>query len=325
MRPNVDDFEDIEEARPETNSRVMSWMVLAVAVGGFAALAYYAYNSGGNAGQDSGDVPVIEADATPIKEAPADPGGEQFANKDKTIYDVISNDGKPGVEKLMPDPERPVIAANVEDSEDNEPVADPAAPAAAPAASAEAKPITNGAKLTTTTYVSEEQSKKVETSAVTPANPPTPEPAKPAEKPVAEKSFDRPQIVNEKTITGKANPAAEKNPVAETLKPAPTKPVETPKEAAAEKPAKAEPAPSASAGGNFKVQLGAYKSEAEAEASWKKIAAKFPGVVAGAPVILKADVKGTTYYRLRAGSYASMDEAKATCAKLAGQACMGVK
>ena len=46
MRPDVEEYEDVEETKHAGNSRAMSWAVLAVAVGGFAALAYYAYQSG---------------------------------------------------------------------------------------------------------------------------------------------------------------------------------------------------------------------------------------------------------------------------------------
>ena len=86
----------------------MSWLVLVVAVGGFAALAYYAYHSGTH-NTDGSDVTVVHADEAPIKQLPTDPEGEQFANKDKTIYDVITpGQAKPGdnVEKLMPEPEK---------------------------------------------------------------------------------------------------------------------------------------------------------------------------------------------------------------------------
>ena len=51
MKPDMDEYADIDETRPNA-SRAMSWMVLAVAVGGFAALAYYAYHSGIKAGAD---------------------------------------------------------------------------------------------------------------------------------------------------------------------------------------------------------------------------------------------------------------------------------
>jgi hypothetical protein len=324
MRPNVDDYEDIEETKETSGSRAMSWMVLAVAVGGFAALAYYAYNSGGNPPSDAGDVPTVTADATPIKEAPADPQGEQFANKDKTIYDVIANDGQPKVEKLLPDPEKPVIAANVEDSEDTVPVVTPP-PAAAPLPSVStpppasatssappaAKSASNGATKTTT-FVAESEVRKAEGTAVAVAPVPAPPPA-PVSLPEPE---DRPRIVNATTVNGKPIEVTKATPSAAD-KAASAAPAEVTK-----KPTTAKPA--ASAGGDYRIQLGAYGSEGEAQAAWKKISGKYASL-SGEPTIVKADVNGKTFYRLRTGSFATSADAKAACGKLAGQACMAVK
>lgn len=110
MRPDLDDFEDLNtEELPQ--SRAMSWVVLGVAVVGFAALAYYAYQSGTQS-IDNGDMIVVEAESGPIKEVPADPGGETFPHKDKTIYNALSpyrTDPPRRVEKLLPETEEPVI------------------------------------------------------------------------------------------------------------------------------------------------------------------------------------------------------------------------
>lgn len=318
MRPDMDDYAEIEETAPASSSRAMSWVVLAVAIGGFSALAYYAYHSGSASGP-AGETLTVEADPSPIKEAPVNPDGAEFPNQDKTIYDVISPNGEAKTgEKLLPDPEHPVAAANLEDSEDDIPAG---ASAAAPAAS-------------TTTYVAPAavpgvppQTKPEGVAAAQAAAPapavnvaqPTPAPvAVPAqtvsEQPVVvtaskpvEKSYASPAMVNEKTITGKKE---------ETLT-APAKPKPAQKPAAK--------ADVQGAGGAYKIQLGAFKSQAEAEASWKKISAAHSAVLSGSPSIVKADVNGTTYYRLRAGSYANADAAKAACAKLGGQACFPVK
>jgi cell division protein FtsN len=305
MRTNMDEYEDLDEPK-EGNSRAMSWMVLAVAVGGFAALAYYAYNSGSKATAE-GDMIMVEADGTPIKEVPADPEGEQFMNKDKTIYDVIApTDGAATGEKLLPEAEQPVTAMSVEDSEDNAPVAVPPA-AAAP----QAVP-------STTTFVAKEEAQEPIAPAAAPvAQTVTEQPvatvAKPvAEKPVVmekpvvqapvEKSALNPQIINEKKVVVKKEPAKE----------------------AAKAPAKPK-AEAAATGGSYKLQLGAFKSEEEAQSAWKKISGKHSNVLSGAPTIVKAEVNSTTFYRLRTGSYASSDAAKAACASMAGQACMAVK
>ncbi|MDX2094878.1 MAG: SPOR domain-containing protein [Alphaproteobacteria bacterium] len=292
MRPDMDDYAELDEGKPVGSARAMSWMVLAVAVGGFAALAYYAYHSGSQS--IAGDEALlIEADVSPIKEAPVDADGEQFPNQDKTIYDVISPAGEAKTaEKLLPEPERPVSAANFEDAEESS-VTPPVAASPAPVAVAAAATTTFIAPAVT------QAEKAIENAPVT-APTPTPTPAVPPVVAAVKKSFASPEMVNEKTLTG-AKEAVEK-----------------PKAVAA-------PAGREMAGGAYKIQLGAYQSEAEAQAAWKKISAAHAQVLSGAPTVVKAEVKGSTFYRLRAGSYASADAAKAACAKLGGQACFPVK
>lgn len=57
-------------------------------------------------------VPIIRADAGPIKVIPQDPGGMDIPHRDSTIYDTLhaSADGEPDhhVEHLLSDPEEPV-------------------------------------------------------------------------------------------------------------------------------------------------------------------------------------------------------------------------
>lgn len=109
MRPDLDEYEELNPESGEPRSRAMSWLVLGVAVVGFGALAYYAYQSGSQSVAD-GQMLVVNAEEGPIKEAPAEAGGEQFPHKDKTIYDALSpyrTDQK--VETLLPTAEEPVI------------------------------------------------------------------------------------------------------------------------------------------------------------------------------------------------------------------------
>lgn len=313
MRPDMDDYAELDETKPLAGSRAMSWMVLAIAVGGFAALAYFAYHSGANT-INADEMMVVEADGAPMKEAPTTPDGAEFANQDKTIYDVISPNGASQTsEKLLPEPEQPVAPS----------VAQPAPAQEAPAAAStpvakEVAPST--APATTTTYVAEpatapakpedtQTAAAATTAALVAAEPAKAQTATPVEsapaKPV-EKSFAAPQMVNEK--------------------PATKTPATAPEKAKTESKPKVEKAPvKATSGGAYKLQLGAFKSEAEAQAAWKKISGKYSAVISGAPTIVKAEVNGGTFYRLRAGSFVSVDAAKAACAKLSGQACFPVK
>lgn len=281
MRPDLDEFEEMNDGNAERSSRAMSWIVLSVAVLGFGALAYYAYQSGTQSVGD-GQMLVVEADGAPIKEAPENPGGEEFPHKDKTIYDALSpyRTDAQKVEKLLPEPEEPVI---------------PEPAVGAPATKPQAP----------TSFVNGEAASKTEVTEVTP-----PADTKPVE-------------VAEVPVATKANPVPEKKPepvkVAEPVKPAAPAPakVEAPKPAPT--PVKAAPA----ATGSFKVQLGAFKSDAEARSTWSKITAKHGDVIKGSPVIVKADVNGVTYHRLRASGFASADAAKKACTTLTGrgQAC----
>jgi cell division protein FtsN len=101
---------------------------------------------------------------------------------------------------------------------------------------------------------------------------------------------------------------------------------------AAEQVATAEPAPApakAPAAGTYVLQIGAYKSDEEASTAWRTYHAKHAGLLAGySEDVKKVDLgeKGT-WYRLRVGSFADKDAAKALCAKLTadGGACFPAK
>jgi cell division septation protein DedD len=119
--------------------------------------------------------------------------------------------------------------------------------------------------------------------------------------------------------------------------PTPAKPVEVAKAPVAATPAKPAPAPVAkpapkptpaktetaeaaapAAGGT--IQLGALPSEASANAAWKSLSGRYGYLAALNHSVVKAEVNGKTYYRLRA---AAGGQASSVCAKLkvAGEAC----
>lgn len=343
MRPDIEDFEELAAALEDTpRSRAMSWLVLALAVGGFGALAYYAYHSGAESMQN-GDVLVVEADSSPIKETPEEPGGEQFANQDKTIYDAIaSGSAQNEAEKLLPEPEKPVAVpqAVVEKT-----VAVPQVvvekPAPAPAATTfvnkppveEVSPVIEKAAAPSKPAplvipAKKEVAKKEVTKQVVAAVQPKPKAeakgvapkpethveavtaaeVKPAVAEEADPEAGEPTFINESPVA-EAKPAAEKPVVAEKEEP---KVVE-------------KPVAKASSGGSYQIQLGAFKSEEEANAQWKKLSGKYGSVLTGAPVVVKADLPNGTFYRLRTGGFASPDAAKAACGKLGGAACFPVK
>ena len=95
------------------------------------------------------------------------------------------------------------------------------------------------------------------------------------------------------------------------------KPVEpAPAASAPAVPASSEPAATASSG-SYVLQIGSYKSQDEADTSWKSYQAKHPMLGGYESDVKKADLgdKGT-WYRLRVGSFATKDAATALCDKL---------
>lgn len=284
------DFDDFDDYNNEETprSRAMSWVVLAIALSGFVALAWYAYHSGSQSVTD-GQLVVIKADESPIKEKPADAGGEQFPHQDKTIYDTISpyrTGDNTKVEKLLPEPEEPIIEEEQQSA---------------------TKTWVND-KLRTVSDAEEKINAQLEKTEAAKKEEPKAEAAKPAS--VVEAKKEEPKVEAPKHEAPKAKPVEEvkkEESKATAPAPAPT------------------PAPAVSSGSGYKVQLGAYGSEAEAEQNWARISGKHAGILSGfSHVIVKAEVPGKgTFYRLRVSGFETPDMAKQTCAKLsaAGQGC----
>ncbi|MGV3552559.1 SPOR domain-containing protein [Rhizobium sp.] len=89
----------------------------------------------------------------------------------------------------------------------------------------------------------------------------------------------------------------------------------------AEKPAEAAPLPA----GSYVIQIASLPSEAEAQTSYNRLSAKFPGIIGGKGVdIRRAEIKNKgTYYRVRIPA-GSRQEANALCSeyKAAGGSCL---
>jgi outer membrane biosynthesis protein TonB len=164
---------------------------------------------------------------------------------------------------------------------------------------------------------------------VTPQQPVSP-PAKPAAvnvKPVPPAK----QVAEPKQLATAPKPTSVK--MTETVKPAPevrkAAPLPASKAATVAKkavsPAAAIPAKSTkvaaaatAAGGQYLLQIGAYKSQADAEAAWTALHKKHAGLLAGlGSDIVKVDLgdKGT-WYRLRVTSFADKNTALTLCGKL---------
>jgi cell division protein FtsN len=159
------------------------------------------------------------------------------------------------------------------------------------------------------------------------ASPPALAPAKPLPQPPAAATKPPAQLGLA------ARPAPEASTPPPAVKPIPPKPVAAapaPKAAAVTlppKPVVATPKPVAAApivaapSGSYLLQIGAYKSEAEATAAWKTYQGKHTTLLSGfGPDVQRADLgdKGV-WYRLRISSFADKDAAIALCDRLKAQ------
>lgn len=140
---------------------------------------------------------------------------------------------------------------------------------------------------------------------MTPLPPPLPDTAKPVET----VRVTPPSAVPSETLKPAEPPKPAPAPVAPVAKVEPTKPAEAPKPAPAPTPA-----PAASASGAWQVQLGALKDEAGAEQTWQRSVKAAPELGKLNHEVVRADLgaKGV-FYRLRAGGFASREQASGFC------------
>ncbi len=147
--------------------------------------------------------------------------------------------------------------------------------------------------------------------------------AAPVEKvktaPLSEEPMARP------TKTLPPPPAAKVVPKT-TPAPAQTKPKPKPRPVA--KPVAKAPVKAVVSNGAFLVQIASFRSEAQAQAAWDRLAGRLAQATTGLSAdVQRADLgaKGV-YYRLRASSFADRDSAKTFCDQLkkSGQDCLVV-
>jgi cell division protein FtsN len=274
-------FDASEEEEDVEGSRLPLLIVLALLVlAMFAGFVWLAYSEGVARGRS--EIPVVAAEAGPARVAPANPGGASAPYKGFKIY-----------EQPAPPDEDTAQDVSPRTASEAKPAPAPAAPAAAPAVP--------------------------KVAAATPT--PKPAPAAKVEAPPA-----KPASLPAKMAT--AAPAPKAAPVAKVPAPepkaAPSAPLAPatapPKQLAANvpspQPATETSAPSAP--GAYVLQIGAYKSQAEADAAWTAYKAKHAALLAGySPNVVQADLgdKGT-WYRLRIAGFSSKDVASALCDRL---------
>ncbi len=90
--------------------RILTGLIAAAALGGFAMVVVYSFDQGNTEGGDA-VAPVVKAQQGPTKVKPDDPGGMKIPDQDKEVFARLDpNAPKKTVERLLPPPARVVDA-----------------------------------------------------------------------------------------------------------------------------------------------------------------------------------------------------------------------
>jgi hypothetical protein len=313
-------FDGSEEDDDVEGSRLPLLIVLALLVlAMFGGVVWLAYTQGVARGR--GETPVLTAAAGPERVAPPQgSGGNTVPYQGFKIYEQPA---PPDDSDNAPAPAKPA-ATPAPVAEAPKPAPPPVAAAPAPAPVAEApKPVPPPA------------SKPV---AVAPK--PAPAPAKPVEAPAKAAAAAPPKSVAALIQQANSVPAVEASKPAAAAKQAPASlggpATGAPRQlgaAATPVPASAKSAAPAAtsaakpaASGGYVLQIGAYKSQSDADAAWKVYKAKHSALLSAySDDVQQADLgeKGT-WYRLRIAGFADKDMASSLCDRLKtdGGACI---
>jgi len=320
-----DEPETVEAPVPERRSRhklmVAGVLVAAVATGGGAAFVYksYQYDSPANL-----EAPTLVADSGPITGEPSDPGGKEFPDGNKQIYDRLSGEpAKPVAEQAASDSGESasfpgIVTTGADAPADmlDERIAQALRRSGSPSGQTDVASADPDSPRTVRTLTIRPD------GSVAPAA--APEPPKP----------DEAQTVTTAGIIATSGPETD---TAESTKPA-SEPEDNTDTAAASAPsperaaprpkgtrvASAEPASTAStqpqtASANpYFVQLAARRDQTSALAAFADLQQKYPSILNGlAPTIKKADLgdKGV-WYRLWVGPMNTRGNAEDVCGKL---------
>jgi hypothetical protein len=300
-------FDGAEDDYDDEGSRLPLLIVIALLVlAAFAGVVWLAYTQGVQRGRQ--DVPrVIAAESGPAKTAPGQPGGAANPYRGLKIYNnkapadaqaanaplpsIITQPGEPLFSAFGPKHPAPSQAAPA-----------PSAPPPAPKVVAQTPPPAPAPVI----------------KAAPP--PPAPTPAPTAIQPPIRVAAQQPPV--QKVAPPPPKPA----PVVAKPAPAPivVKPVSVPVATKVVAP----PAP-AVASGEYVAQIGAFKSQAEAETGWNAFKRNHAATLGGmSPNIVSVDLgeKGT-WYRLRTGAFGDKAAASDFCAKLKseGGSCLPAK
>jgi hypothetical protein len=284
-------YEEEEPPPRKRSSRLMTVVaVLALAVVGTgAAFAYRTYVGAPR----SGEPPIIKADNSPTKVVPA-PSDAVSKTPDRMVP------GSDSTEKLVSREETPV---DVNTRSGLRVVFPPLNQNGSPPSVASVTPSAVLSSVAANGTMPNNEPRKIKTLSVkgdaaeagVPASAPPP-PAKPAAH-----SRGNPASAN-----ASVNAPLALMPGAPQPEPAPTRVAST------------NPTPAASTGGGYVVQVSSQKSEADAQASYRALQGKYPGVLGSQSLVVKRVDLGEkgVYYRAFVGPFSSVDQATQVCNNL---------
>jgi hypothetical protein len=328
------DYDDVPPRRPRRLGVIAVAAVVGLAVVGSAAAFGYRALFGTSG---SSPPPVIKAETTPTKVVPPSKTDSQ---SNKLIYDRVGDRG--ANEKIVSREEQPVDI-----SKTAQPTAFPATmsggqPPATSVSNSGAPSLDQPKKVHTIVIKPDQQQATAEPAAPTGAtNRPAPAPqAAPAPTPAPRAAPPQRLASAPPVATADAEEAAPvaRAPARQTPAPSRNAPLSlSPNAAAAPAPppepvrtASAPPArsaaPATSGTGQYAVQISSQRSEAEAQAAFRALQAKYPAQLGNRqPLIRRADLgsKGI-YYRALVGPFANGSDATALCQSLksAGGSCL---
>ena len=269
----------------------LAGLVLAGMIGGFILAPRYNRDF-------ADDIPLIKAPEGDVKYAPEDRGGMEIAGKDKSVYEVLNNSQNDEVvENVLPAPEEPRLPEVVPVEENYTPVTidDIIQNTGEEIINNATKVLTTNAQNAPDIAENDAQVSVAEYSeSIAEINPSS-----------REKMDEIKAQVNNK-LKGLQDEKAEKieelENTASTFRsdPAPVLSAQTTKDVAAS--------------GDWQIQIMSAKNREGIEKSWKDLQSKYSFFADLSHEIEKADLGASgIYYRLKAGAFASKEDAEKVC------------
>lgn len=337
------DDEEAAAPPPRRKGRVLPLLVAVFALGGFAAIVWYAY-SWGTGEVPSGELPVVtaEQDLNDAKERPEEPGGMEVPHQDAQVLNdrdgedasAASDTGQ--FERLLPPPESPQPPEPLADAGDQQPGTASDLPSEPPA------PPQIGQASDTAPDSSPDTPSEAQVPSV--SIPDAPDPASPAGAPVDMPTADTPvaespmpdgdQPTPGETVEVSEQPVVP--PQADTSPPATTSAPESatattgqtlapaPSVAAPSAPATADQTAatgsSAVRSGDWVLQMAALRDRGAVDAEWTRLQAKHPDLLGNLSLAVQTvAVEGQgDFHRLQAGPLPNRATATDLCGLLQG-------